>query len=103
MGEEEGQEREQQARELYQKRLQAMQLEMQKRELLKRMLSDTAYERMMNVRLSSPELYEKVVNSLAYLAQSGKQLGEKISDEQIYALLRKMTEKRETSIEFKKK
>jgi programmed cell death protein 5 len=91
-----------QARELYQKRMQALQLEMQKKELLRNMLSPEAYERMANVRMSSPELYDKVVSSLAYLAQSGKKMG-KISDEQIYSLLAKMTEKRETTIEFRSK
>ncbi len=97
--EEEGQDERQK---LYSQRLQQMQLEMQKKELLRRMLSDPAYERMMNVRLSSPELYEKVVSSLAYLAQNGK-MNEKVSDEQLYRLLSKMTEKRDTTIEFRSK
>lgn len=87
---------------LQQQRMQQMQLEQQKKELLKRLLSGKAYERMMNVRLSNPELYDKVVSSLAYLAQSGKGMGE-ISDEQLYRLLAKMAEKRETTIEFRKK
>lgn len=90
------------AQQLYQKRLQALQLEMQKKELLRGMLSPEAYERMANVRMSSPELYDKVVSSLAYLAQSGKKIG-KISDEQLYALLQKMTERHETSIEYRSK
>ena len=91
-----------QAQQLYQKRLQALRLEMQKKELLRNMLSPEAYERMSNVRMSNPELYDKVVSSLAYLAQSGKKMG-RISDEQLYALLAKMTERRETSIEFRPK
>ena len=91
-----------QAQQIYQKRLQALQLEMQKKELLRNMLSPEAYARMSNVRMSSPELYDKVVSSLAYLAQSGKKIG-KISDEQLYALLAKMTERRETTIEFRSK
>lgn len=91
-----------QAQQLYQKRVQALRLEMQKKELLRNMLSPEAYERMGNVRMSAPELYEKVVSSLAYLAQSGKKMG-KITDEQLYSLLAKMTERRETSIEFRSK
>ena len=87
---------------LYQQRMQQLQMEMKKKELLRRMLSDPAYERMMNVRLSNPELYEKVVQSLAYVAQSAKRM-DKISDGQLYSLLGKMTEKRETSIEFRRK
>ena len=98
----EGESEQQQAQQLYQKRLQALQLEMQKKELLRNMLSPEAYERMANVRMSSPELYDKVINSLAYLAQSGKKMG-KITDEQLYSLLAKMTERRETSISFKSK
>ena len=86
----------------YNKRLQQMQAEAQKKELLRRMLSDEAYSRMMNVRLSSPELYERVVASLAYVAQSGKAMG-RIEDSQLYSLLQKLTQKRETSIEFKSK
>jgi programmed cell death protein 5 len=91
-----------QSRQLYQKKLQALQMELQKKELLRGMLSPEAYERMANVRMSSPELYDKVVNSLAYLAQSGKKMA-KITDEQLYALLEKMTERRETTIEFRSK
>jgi DNA-binding TFAR19-related protein (PDSD5 family) len=86
----------------YQKRMQQMQQDAQKRELLKKMMEPAAYERMTNVRISNPELYEKVVSSLAYVVQSGKKMG-RISDAQIYDLLIKMTEKRETTIEFKKK
>jgi DNA-binding TFAR19-related protein (PDSD5 family) len=103
MGSDEGGDEQAQARELYAKRMQQFQLEMQKKDLLKRMLSEGAYERMMNVRLSSPELYEKVVSSLAYVAQSGKQMSGKISDEQLYSLLQRMTQKPETTIEFKHK
>lgn len=87
---------------LYEKKMQQMQLEMQKKELLRRMLSDEAYERMGNVRIASPELYEKVVSSLAYIAQSGKAMA-RITDGQLVSLLAKMTEKRETSIEFRHK
>ena len=87
---------------LYQQRLAQMQMEMKKKELLRRMLSETAYARMTNVKLSSPELYEKVVQSLAYVAQSGKAMG-RISDEQLHSLLAKMIEKKDTTIEFKRK
>jgi len=87
---------------LYEQRVRQLQAEQQKKQLLKQMLDDPAYERMMNVRLSSPEIYDKVINSLAYLAQSGKPMG-RISEAQLYQLLGKMTQKRETSIEFRKK
>ena len=102
MQNEEGEQQQEQLRAAYQRRLQQMQAEAQKKELLRRLLSDSAYERMMNVRLSSPELYDRVVSSLAYVAQSGKPMGQ-IGDEQLYSLLQKLTQKRETSIEFKSK
>jgi programmed cell death protein 5 len=87
---------------LYEKRKQSLQQEMAKKSLLRRMLSERAYERMMNVRLSNPELYDKVVSSLAYAAQSGRPMSQ-IDDESLVKLLHKMTEKRETSIEFRSK
>ncbi|MEM4554252.1 MAG: DNA-binding protein [Candidatus Anstonellaceae archaeon] len=86
----------------YQRRLQQIQADLRKKELLRRMLSDKAYERMMNVRLSNPELYEKVVASIAYIAQSGGAMG-KISEEQILTLLSKLAQRRETKIEFRSK
>ncbi|MEM4633618.1 MAG: DNA-binding protein [Candidatus Anstonellaceae archaeon] len=87
---------------IYKQKIKQLQIEQQKKEILKKLLSAEAYERMMNVRLSNPELYEKVVASLAYLSQSGNPMG-KISDEQLYQLLSKMSQRRETSIEFRKK
>ena len=91
------------ARALYERRMQQMQQEMRKKEILRTMLAPEAYERMMNVRLSNPELYDKVVSSLAYVLQSGKKMSGKISDEQLRSLLARMTESRETTIEFKSK
>ena len=92
----------QQENSAYQKKLQQMQLDGKKRELLKKMLTPSAYERMGNVRISSPELYEKVASSLAYVLQSGRPM-ERITDEQLVGLLAKMTERPETKIEFRKK
>ena len=64
MADEGGMNEQEAAQQLYQKKLQSLQLEMQKREILRRMLSERAYERMMSIRLSAPELYDKVINSL---------------------------------------
>ncbi len=90
------------SRRLYEQKMRQMQQDAQKRDLLRRMLDEKGYERMTNVRIANPELYEKVVQSLAYVAQSGKPMG-KVSEEQLYQLLRKMTQERETSIEFRRK
>jgi len=102
MGDDEGEERQAALKDAYQKRLQQMQAEQQKKELLRKMMANGAYERMMIVRYSNPELYEKVVSSLAYVAQSGRPM-ERIEEQQLIGLLRKMTQKKETTIEFKKK
>jgi programmed cell death protein 5 len=99
---EDDEEREEQLKAAYHKKLQQLQLEAGKKELLRKMMQPDAYSRMMNVRMSSPELYDKVVSTLAYLSQSGRMAG-KISEEQLVALLAKMTERPETKIEFKKK
>lgn len=87
---------------LYQKKLQALQAELKKKELLRAVLSPEAYERMANVKLSNPELYDKVVSSLAYVFQSGRKIG-KLSDAQLYQLLSRLSEKKETKIEFRHK
>lgn len=95
-------EEDEESKKLYEQRLRQLQVEMQKKELLKRMLDEQAYERMMNVRLANPQLYEKVVQTLAYVAQSGgKPIT--ISDAQLYQMLQKMTQEKETKIEFKRK
>ena len=98
----EGNSEQDEGRRLYEQKVRQVQMEAQKKELLRKMLDERGYERMTNVRLANPELYEKVVQSLAYVAQSGKHSGA-ISDEQLYRLLQKMTSERETSIEFRRK
>ncbi|MBN1160055.1 MAG: hypothetical protein JXA43_02330 [Candidatus Diapherotrites archaeon] len=66
--------------------------------LLSRLLSPEAKARLTNIKLVNPEKYAQVVQLLAYLAQSG-QLKDKVSDEELKALLQKMSgEKRETKI-----
>ncbi|VVB99817.1 DNA-binding protein [uncultured archaeon] len=102
MAEENEEAQQEQLKAAQQARMQQMQLDAKKRELLRKMLTPSAYERMSNVRISAPELYEKVVSSLAYIAQSGKKMAV-IDDEQLRGLLVKMTEKRETKIEFRSK
>ena len=81
---------------------QSQQVDAQKRAVLLKLLTAEAYERVMMVKSTSPELYDKVVGTLAYLAQNGQVRG-KIDDETLVKLLAKMTERRETSIEFKRK
>ncbi|MFA5105679.1 MAG: DNA-binding protein [Candidatus Micrarchaeia archaeon] len=90
-------------RERYAKMQQAAELEEQKKAVLRNFLAPAAYERVMNVKIANKDLYDQLVNSIAYLVQSGRMAGAKISDEQVVRLLEKMTAKRETSIEFRHK
>jgi programmed cell death protein 5 len=74
----------------------------QKRSIAQGLLAPDAYERIMNVRIANPELYEKVLGIIAYLAQN-RQLKSKVTDGDLKKILAKLTERRETSIEFKSK
>ena len=78
------------------------QMEQQKKELMKQFLEPDAYERLMNVRLSNPELYNQLVNLIVSLVQSNRIAG-KLTEEQLKAILAKITFKREPKIEFKHK
>lgn len=76
--------------------------EQQKKLFLRQVLEEKAYERIMNVRLSSPETYQQVYSLLTYLAQQGQIKG-KVSEEKLLALMQKMREKKETKISFARK
>jgi len=88
------------------KRLEQMkktqQIEAQKKELLLKLLEPAAYERMMNVRMASPSVYDGAVAAVAYLYQN-RQIGGKISDMQLLSLLKKLTAKKEGEIKFMRK
>lgn len=70
------------------------QAEAQARALLKNMLEPAAYERIMNIRISSPELYSQLTSMVAYLAQRG-QLGngKRLTEAQLKELAGKVVEK----------
>lgn len=78
------------------------QMEQQKKELLLKLLEPAAYERIMNVRMASPAVYDGAVAAVAYLYQNGQVKG-KISDTQLLSLLKKLTAKREGEIKFMRK
>jgi len=80
----------------------SMALEAQKKLVLKNVCEPAAYERLMNVRLANPELYDQVVNMMAYLLQSGKLSG-KVSDAQVRAVLERLTARHEGKIEVRRK
>jgi len=81
----------------------AQDMEMQKKLLLKNLVEAKAYERLMNVRLGSPELYDQLVNLMVYLYRAGKVRG-KITEAQVVQLLGKLRGgTRDTTITVRRK
>lgn len=94
--------RNQKLRERLQKYQQAREIEMQKKVALKYLVDAQAYERLMNVKIANPALYDQIVTMLVYLQQNG-QLKGKVSEKQIKTILAKLTARKESEITFKKK
>ena len=90
------------ARKELNKRLKAIQLEQQKRLLAKRYMTDGAYERLMNVRVSNYDLYMNILNMIISTAHSGR-FSERITEKQLVEILSRLTYKPEPKIEFKRK
>ena len=99
-------EEEQSSQKALRKRLSAalknMQIEQQKKELMKQLLDTKAYERLMNIRISNPELYAQVINLVVSLAQTNRLQG-KMSEQQLLSILDKVTFRKETTINFRHK
>jgi len=68
--------------------------------IMSHVLDRKAQERLSNLKLVKPELATQLGMYLAQLFQSG-QLKERITDEQLVIILRKLTERRETKIKRK--
>ncbi|MDD5318072.1 MAG: DNA-binding protein [Candidatus ainarchaeum sp.] len=82
---------------------QAQEMESQKKSLLKNLLEPAAYERVMNVRLASPELYDQLVGMVAYLYKAGQIRG-KLGEGQVLQILSKLRGSgREPTITVKRK
>jgi DNA-binding TFAR19-related protein (PDSD5 family) len=82
--------------------LRAAQIEQQKKDILRRFLDGTAYDRMMNIRVSNQELYDQLVSLIVQLVQSNRITG-KMTENQLKSLLTKATYKKEPTISFKHK
>jgi DNA-binding TFAR19-related protein (PDSD5 family) len=83
--------------------LQRMQQDNQIKNLLNQILDPPAFERLLNVRLSNPELYYKVAQLLIMLQQEGK-LKKKVDEPTLKALLSKIIgQRRESKISFDRK
>jgi len=80
----------------------AQQAEAQLRAVLRVVLAPQAYERLMNVRISNPELYANVARLLVTL-YSNKQLSGKVGEKELLSFLAKLTERREGGIHISRK
>lgn len=74
--------------------------ERQIRTTLMHILDGNAYERIMRVRMSNPETFARAVNAVVYV---WRQRGKKITDEELVKLLGQLTERREGSIDIRRK
>ncbi|MCL5430122.1 MAG: DNA-binding protein [Candidatus Marsarchaeota archaeon] len=79
-----------------------LQMEAQKKEIVKKFMEPAAYERLMNIRASNPELYSQLVDLIISLAQ-GNRLKGRLTEAQLVSILEKVTYRPETKIEFKHK
>ncbi|MEK6978527.1 MAG: DNA-binding protein [Candidatus Hydrothermarchaeota archaeon] len=72
---------------------QKQQLDLQKRSVLMEVLTPEARSRLANVKLARPEYAIQIENLVIQLAQTG-QIRQKITDEQLKQILRKISAKR---------
>lgn len=79
-----------------------MQVEQQKKEMMRQLLDSNAYERLMNIRISNPELYNQIINVVVSLAQTNRLHG-KMTEAQLLSILEKVTVRKEPTIDFKHK
>lgn len=92
----------QRARKALMEQLKRQQIELQKKEIAKRMLDAQAYERLMNIRASNPDLYMQLLDLIISVVQQNRVTG-KITEAQFVELLGKITYRREPTLEFKHK
>lgn len=78
-------------------------MELKTKQLLLQVLDNTAYERLMNVKIANEELYTQIVNLLLYLYQNG-QLKKRIGESELKNLLsRVLSKKEDNKIKFVRK
>lgn len=91
------------AHELRKKQLAEMQKEAQLREMLRKLLDQTAFERLMNIRISSRDMYLQIAQLLIYASQQGQLRGQ-LTERDLISIINKIkSEEREGSITFKRK
>ena len=102
MAEAEGEDQQAELRAAVQKRLGEMRAEQQKKSVAQRLMTPGAYERLMNVRVSNPELYSQLLDFIVSMARQNRQAG-RITEEQLKEILSRLTYRPETKIEFRHK
>ena len=70
------------------------------REAAMQVFDGEAYQRLTNVKIANPTLYIEAVKMGVYLS---KRYGRKLTDKELVEILTTLTEKREGSIEIKRK
>ena len=86
---EEGEEINEMRKKRYEQLARAQEMEAQKRTLVRNLVDSAGYERLMNVRLANPELYDQLVGTIAYLYKNGQVKG-KLSEAQVIQLLSRL-------------
>ena len=84
------------------RKLKDMQIEQQKKAIAQRFMTPGAYERLMNVRVSSYELYSPLIDFIIAMARQNSNAG-KITEAQLKDMLARLTYRPDTKIEFKRK
>ena len=76
--------------------------EQQKQAILRAILSESAKQRLTNIKLVKPQMASSIEDQLIHLAQSGRISGE-VSEEQLLRLLKQIqNQKRDSTITFKR-
>ena len=82
---------------------QKAEVDAQKGMILRQILTPKARDRLANIKMARPEFADKLENQLIQLASSGSLRGQ-MTEEQLVEILRRLqSEKRESTIEFKRK
>ncbi|MCH8907146.1 MAG: DNA-binding protein [Candidatus Heimdallarchaeota archaeon] len=79
------------------------QVEIQKQSILRKILTDSARQRLNNIKLVKPQMAEAIEDQLIQLAQVGRIPNGILNEEQLLDMLKKLQHgKRESSIKFKR-
>ncbi|MFH1199444.1 MAG: DNA-binding protein [Candidatus Micrarchaeota archaeon] len=88
--------------EAYRRKYAEMQKDAQIKAMLRASTEPAAYERLFNIRLSNPELYEQLVKVIFYLRQQGQ--ARKVSEDLLKQLIAKiLSQRKESRISFARK